>query len=565
VGPYRDGILVRCVDLRQVTVSPQSTGGERLYDMLDTAFDGFTVLGPVRDASGQIIDFTCDYVNQIGAKMTGRTLGDVIGQPLSEISAHSWESGLFDRYRRVAETGEPWRQELAYPELGQVWEIKIGRTGGGHVAVSFREITEQVDRQRQLADSAARATQAAARARSLESVTSALVAASTTTQVYTAIGSVLRPSAGGQCLALLLRHDQYLHLAYHAGYEPEVVARLYELPIEHAYPAAAVARTGQPCFLTSLAQFHAAQPDPESAIPPGSRQAWAFLPLTVAGDVLGALVVGYREPRDFDPDTRSMLTALAGLGAQALQRAMLFETSVSIAAELQHALLPSTLPQTPGLRHATRYLPWTRGAEVGGDWYDIIALRDGVVGVVIGDVAGHNTAAAAAMGQIRDALRAYAIAGQRPATVMDNTNHLIRALRLNTMATCCYLQLHVAEGTVTGVLAGHPPPILRDAHTTRLLRLPTHAPLGALNAVTYRESSFVLPPAATMVLYTDGLVEDRSHPLDRGLDELCAAVRSAPRLDPADLLDHILTSDVGPRPRRDDIAMLCLTREPVTG
>jgi serine phosphatase RsbU (regulator of sigma subunit) len=68
-----------------------------------------------------------------------------------------------------------------------------------------------------------------------------------------------------------------------------------------------------------------------------------------------------------------------------------------------------------------------------------------------------------------------------------------------------------------------------------------------------------------MVLYTDGLVEDRSHPLDRGLDELCAAVRSAPRLDPADLLDHILTSDVGPRPRRDDIAMLCLTREPVTG
>jgi hypothetical protein len=184
VGPYRDGIMVRCVDLRQVRVSPQSTAGARLYDMLDAAFDGFTVLRPVRDPHGEIVDFVCEYVNQLGAKMTGRSVEDVIGHLLSEISAHSWESGLFDRYRTVADSGEPWRQELTYPEIHQVWEIKIGRTSGGHVAVSFREVTEHVDRQRQLADSAARAEQAAARARSLESVTAALVAASTTAQVY---------------------------------------------------------------------------------------------------------------------------------------------------------------------------------------------------------------------------------------------------------------------------------------------------------------------------------------------------------------------------------------------
>ncbi|WP_204003652.1 SpoIIE family protein phosphatase [Micromonospora lutea] len=563
VGPYRDGIIVRCVDLRQVTVSPQSAGAVRLYDMLDTAFDGFTVFRPVREGSDEIVDFVCEFVNQVGAKLTGCSVEDVIGHRLSEISAHSWASGLFDRYRTVAETGEPWRQELTYPEIGQVWEIKVGRTSGGHVAVSFREITEQVDKQRQMAESAARAEQAAARARSLESVTAALVAASTTAQVYTAIGSVLRPSAGGQSLALLLRQDQSLRLAYHAAYEPEVVARLHDLPIEHPYPAATVAHTGEPRYLSSLAQFHAAQPDPETAVPPGSRQAWAFLPLTVAGEVLGALVVGYREPRDFDPDTRSTLTALAGLGAQALQRAMLFETSVSIASELQHALLPATLPQTAGLRHAARYLPWTRGAEVGGDWYDIIPISADRVAVVIGDVAGHNTAAAATMGQVRDALRAYAIAGQRPSMVMNNVNHLIRALRLNTMATCCYLQLDVAEGAVTGVLAGHPAPILRDARTTGLVRLSTHPALGVSDSVVYRENNFDLPPAATLVLYTDGLVEDRSHPLDRGLAELCAAVNDAPRLDPAEILDHILASDVGPWPRRDDIALLCLTRNPL--
>jgi GAF domain-containing protein/PAS domain-containing protein len=560
VGPYHDGIMVRCVDLRQVTVSPQSAAGERLYEILDTAFDGFTVLAPVRAGGEEITDFVCEYVNQLGAKLTGRNVEDVIGHPLSEISPDSWRSGLFDRYRTVAASGEPWRQELPYPEIGQVWEIKVGRTAGGHVVVSFREITEQVDRQRQLADSVERAEHAAARARSLESVTAALVAASTTAQVYAALGSVLRPSAGGQGLALLLRQEQSLQLAYHAGYEPEVVARLQELPMDHPYPATVAGRTGRAVYLTSLERFHAVQPDHHAAVPPGQRQAWAFLPLIAGGDVLGTLVVGYREPRDFDDDTRSTLTALAGLGAQALQRAMLFETSRSIASELQHALLPATLPDTPGLRHATRYLPWTRGAEVGGDWYDIIAIRDGVVGIVIGDVAGHDTTAAAAMGQIRDALRAYAVAGHRPSDVMNHTNHLIRALRLNTWATCCYLQVEVARGAVTGVLAGHPPPIVRDTDATGLMPLPTQAPLGVSDRVTYRETSLDLRPGATLVLYTDGLVEDRSHPLDRGMEELRVAVSTAPAGDPAATLDHILAGDVGPRPRRDDIALLCLTR-----
>jgi GAF domain-containing protein/PAS domain-containing protein len=561
VGPYRDGIMVRCVDLRQVTVSPQSEGGERLYDILDTAFDGFTVLAPVREPGAEITDFVCEYVNQLGAKLTGRHVEDVIGRRLSEISPDSWGNGLFDRYRTVAATGEPWRQELAFPEIDQVWEIKVGRTAGGHVVVSFREITEQVDRQRQLAESVQRAEHAAARARSLESVTAALVAASTTAQVYAALGSVLRPSAGGQGLALLLCQDQVLQLAYHAGYEPEVVARLRELPMDHPYPAVAAARTGNAVYLSSLAQFHAAQPDRPSAVPPGQRQAWAFLPLVAGGEVLGAVVVGYREPRDFDDDTRSTLTALAGLGAQAMQRAMLFETSRSIASELQHALLPATLPQIAGLRHSARYLPWTRGAEVGGDWYDIIAIRDGVVGIVIGDVAGHDTTAAAAMGQIRDALRAYAVAGHRPCEVMSYTNHLIRALRLNTWATCCYLQVEVARGVVTGVLAGHPAPIVRTEGATGLAPLPTQAPLGVSGRVTYRETSFVLAPQAMVVLYTDGLVEDRSHPLDQGIQELCAAVGTAPAGEPAAVLDHILTSDVGPRPRRDDIALLCLIRD----
>lgn len=560
VGPYGDGFIVRFVDLRQVTVAPQSAGGTRLYDILDAAFDGFTVLRPVLGADHEIVDFVCDYVNQIGAKLAGRSVEEVIGRRLSEISPRSWADGLFDRYRHVARTGQPWRQELTYPAVDQVWEVKMGRDGTGSVAVSFREITEQVNRHHELAASVARAEQSAARARALESATAALVAASTTDEVHAAIGSVLRPSAGGQGLALLLCEDDTLRLHYSAGYESDVVALLRTLPIDHPYPAAEVARTGRARYLTCLEQFEAAQTGVVEPVPPGSRQAWAFLPLAVAGKVLGTMVVGYRQPREFDDDTRATLTALAGLGAQALQRALLYENSLSVAAALQHALLPARLPTTPGMRSAARYLPWTSGVEVGGDWYDIITIHHGVVGVAVGDVAGHNTAAAAAMGQVRDALRAYALEGHQPATVMRLANQLIRDIRLDTIATCCYLELNIPDGTGIAVLAGHPPPILRDGDRVDLLSIPAQPPLGAIANPAYRNTTFTFPDEAVLLLYTDGLVEDHQHPIDLGLRQLCAALRAAPTSDPASVLDHILASEVGMRPRQDDIAVTCLIR-----
>ncbi|MEV6602196.1 SpoIIE family protein phosphatase [Actinoplanes sp. NPDC051346] len=560
IGPCGDGFAVRFVDLRKVTVAPQSDGGSRLYDMLDAAFDGFTLLRAVRDDRGEIINFVCEYVNQLGAKLAGRTAEDVIGALLSDVTPSSWTDGTFARYCTVAATGEPCRLQLAYPEVGQVWEINIGRAGAGFVAVSFREITELVDQQDELTRSVARAEQAAARAETLQKVTTALVAASTTAEVYAAIGSVLRPSAGGQGLALLLRHDNHLRVHYHAGYEPDVVERLSRLPLDHPYPATAVARTGRPQYLVSITEFEASQPA-ELRLPRGGRQAWAFLPLAAAGEVVGTLVVGYSEPRGFDAEERDMLTALAGLSAQALQRALLFETRTSIAAELQRALLPAGLPRIPGLRHAARYLPWTHGADVGGDWYDVIALSNGVVGVVIGDIAGHSAAAAATMGQVRNALRAYAAERHTPAGVLHHANQLMHDLRLDTIATCCYLELHLTEGTATAVLAGHPPPVLRTEGSATVLKLRRGIPLGVSRTAFYAETTFLLPPAANLVLYTDGLVEDHRHPIDQGLEELCAAVRTAPSRDPEEVLAHLLSSRVGPQPRTDDVAVLCLTND----
>jgi hypothetical protein len=187
-----------------------------------------------------------------------------------------------------------------------------------------------------------------------------------------------------------------------------------------------------------------------------------------------------------------------------------------------------------------------------------------VVGVVIGDVVGHSATAAAAMGQVRNALRAYAIERHSPTAIMQYTNQLLLDMQPETIATCCYIEMHLPEGTATGVLAGHPPPVLRTTDTTVTLALRPGPPLGVTAEATYLDTTFLLPPSATLLLYTDGLVEDRRHPIDQGLRELCEAMQDAPAHDPQLVLNHVLASDVGPHPRSDDVALMCLTIDPST-
>jgi serine phosphatase RsbU (regulator of sigma subunit)/PAS domain-containing protein len=554
--PFGDGFIARFVDLSKLTLGSQTEGGTRLYDALDAAFDGFVLLRAVREASGAIVDFTYEYINQIGAKLAGRTVEELIGSHLVDRPSGSVDAHLVERIRSVADTGDTWHDQIAAPGGAQVWELKAVRVDIETIAVSYRDITEQVDRQRQLEDGAEQARVAAERTSALQAVTAALAAASTPDEVYLAMGTVVRPSAGGHGVAVLLVERDRLVLRYHAGYEDHVVARLREVPMSHPYPATGVAATGQPRYLSTPAEFAAAQP--VDAISGGGRSAWAFLPLSTAGQVLGTLVIGYRRPREFDADERANLLAFSRTAAQALQRALLYQAQLSIAADLQRALLPADLPTIPGARHAVRYLPWTHGADVGGDWYDVIHIDADRAAIVIGDVAGHSAQAAATMGQLRSAVRAYAADGYQPADVMRRTNEHILRYEPHAMATCCYLELNLTDRTATAVLAGHPPPVLRAGGDARPLDVQPGPPLGIRHA-SYVHRTVPLPIGCSLVLYTDGLIEDRRYTVDRGLTELCAAVRSAPTSDPAGLVEHLLTADVGPHPRSDDVAILVLT------
>jgi PAS domain S-box-containing protein len=233
-----------------------------------------------------------------------------------------------------------------------------------------------------------------------------------------------------------------------------------------------------------------------------------------------------------------------------------------IAETLQRTFLPDLLPEIPGVMLASRYVAATTDVEVGGDWYDVLQLADGRVGVAIGDVAGHGLRAASAMGQLRMALRAYALEEDAPAPVLRRLHQLVQRLPLDEMATMVYLVFDPDSQTVTFTNAGHPPPLVIGADgSSTYLEEALAPPLGTpASPDVYEERTTELPPGATLLLFTDGLVERRGDSLRHGLERLREqATVAGPDLDT--LCDHLLDSLLG-REVSDDIAILALRPVP---
>ena len=195
-----------------------------------------------------------------------------------------------------------------------------------------------------------------------------------------------------------------------------------------------------------------------------------------------------------------------------------------VAQTLQRSLLPEALPEIPGFSLAARYQAGSSEARVGGDWYDVVPLSDGRVGVVIGDVAGHGIKAAARMGHLQSALRAYALGGDSPAVVLELMNRYVRELEPGAMATLVYALLEL-DGMVRISVAGHPPPLLLESESGsgRLVTGEQAPPLGVATYPGYEETVITLGPGSSLVLYTDGLIERPGRSLDEGLERLLAA------------------------------------------
>ncbi|MFF4258836.1 SpoIIE family protein phosphatase [Streptomyces sp. NPDC001663] len=282
----------------------------------------------------------------------------------------------------------------------------------------------------------------------------------------------------------------------------------------------------------------------------------AVLPLPARGQVAGVCLVGWDKPHEFVPDERSLLTATAALVGQALKRAHEHDAEQQLATMLQRSLLPRRLPELPGGTAVARYLPARRGLQVGGDWYDVIALSEDRVALVIGDVQGHSAGAATIMGQMRTAVRAYAVEGHPPDVVVSHANRLLVGMETDLFATCCYAELDLEEGNTLFVRAGHLAPLLRlPDGSTEEIEVEGGLPLGILQEAEFPMTAVALSPGTVLALVTDGLVEAVGLPVDEGMDLTRAALAAA---DPADLgrMADELLGDVGRR--EDDVALLLL-------
>ena len=285
-------------------------------------------------------------------------------------------------------------------------------------------------------------------------------------------------------------------------------------------------------------------------------EGWLAAPLVGrTGRTLGLIQVADKEEGDFTEADEVVLVQLAQLASVAIENAERYEQEHLIAETLQRSLLPNELTDAPGVETCARYQPGGAGSQVGGDWYDVVPMEDGRVALSVGDVMGRGPRAAAVMGQLRTAMRAYSVLGLPPTSLMVSLDRLLQDLHQSSIATVAHIVLDPASGRAEVVLAGHPPPLLvRPGERPEYLRCNPHAPLGALPNPVYTPTVVRVPPGSTLLLYTDGLVEERDAALDDGLARLQEAVDLF-RGDLAELCDGVLSKMIDGE-KGDDIALL---------
>ncbi|WP_329251825.1 SpoIIE family protein phosphatase [Streptomyces canus] len=392
----------------------------------------------------------------------------------------------------------------------------------------------------------------------------ALTEAVTARQVSAVVMRELLPAFGGRRLAIYLLQERHLYLEWETGFPKGFLSPFDGVDLGTHLPGVETLTTGRPLFFDSMEQLTATYPGIPLDATEGAR---AFLPLIASGRAVGSCILGFDRPRSFSTEERTVLTALAGLIAHAMEKAQRYESETALARGLQQALLPRRLAAHPQLETTGRYLPGTAGMEVGGDWYDVVESGDGLA-LVIGDVQGHGVQAAATMGQLRSAVRAFALGDRPPDEVMSSTNHLLIDLDPGLFASCCYIRLDPATGVARAARAGHPPPLLRSPDgRTRVLDLPGGVVLGVDPKARYPVTELQMEPGAILALYTDGLVERPGSDIDEGITALRVALAKAgaPAARPvgrflAGVADRLTATARHALDRPDDIALLLATR-----
>ncbi|MDI3097703.1 SpoIIE family protein phosphatase [Streptomyces sp. AN-3] len=301
--------------------------------------------------------------------------------------------------------------------------------------------------------------------------------------------------------------------------------------------------------------------DGDFTVPDGRRAILA--PLRGRRRVIGAaLFLRGPERVAFEADDLLVAAQLATHSALGIDKAVLYGREAYIADELQRTMLPENLPRCTGVRLASRYLPAAETARVGGDWYDAIPLPGSRVALVVGAVMGHSMTSAAIMGQLRTTAQTLAGLDLPPQEVLHHLDEQAQRLGTDRMATCLYAVYDPVSHRITVANAGHPPPVLLHlGGHAEVLRVPAGAPIG-VGGVDFEAVELDAPAGATLLLYTDGLVESRLRDVWTGIEQLRERLAVTAQLTGPDhpppleaLCDEVLDM-LGPGDRDDDIALL---------
>ncbi|MEE6257437.1 PP2C family protein-serine/threonine phosphatase [Plantactinospora sonchi] len=354
-------------------------------------------------------------------------------------------------------------------------------------------------------------------------------------------------SADTAAILMLDEHAQQLVISATKGIEEEV-RQGYRIPLDHGL-AGRVAQQRQPVM--------SEQVDPAEVPTPVLRdkgvRSMLGVPMLAGSDLVGVLHVGTLSPRRFTPDDVSLLRLVADRVSLASQ-ARVGNIDRTAALALQRSLLPTRLPEVAGVDIAARYVPGHH-TGIGGDWYDVFLLPSKWLGIVIGDVSGHGLRAAVVMGRLRSALRAYALECNDPADALTRLDQKIQHFEAGNLATVLYAMVSPTRDEIHISLAGHLPPMLAEpGGTVHPLNLPVDLPLGIGRPRPRCTTVVNFPQDATMVCYTDGLIERRNELIDVGFDRLRAAISPGT----AEAVCATIMTRLGIEQPADDVALLAL-------
>ncbi|SDO61051.1 GAF domain-containing protein [Klenkia soli] len=432
-------------------------------------------------------------------------------------------------------------------------------------ALGLRRVGDEATRSRAAAETATTQAQV------LLALSEALADTETAVDIACAVSDVAARTLGASYCFLGLvdptrRRLEFVPVPGHPGLEDP---QWDWVPVGDAHPAGNAAVTGRATWFpdaAALMERHPTTWDPATG--PVAYEATAHLPLSHAGEVVGVLSLVFDTPRSWTAAARDEKLALARYTAQALNRAQLLAERRTAAQTLQLAML-TRLPEPDHLQLAGRYVPSSDVDQVGGDWYDAFLSPDGATCLVIGDVTGHDTAAAAVMGQVRSILRGYGVdRDEDPSRTVARLDHAMGALAIDTYATLVLGRIEQpAPAAASGMRrlrwtnAGHPPPLLLHPDgRVEVLDRPPHLLVGLHPDAPRVDHTVDIPPGATVVLYTDGLVERRGVDLDTAVDHLAQRLAALAPLPLEDLLDELL-AELSPG-ADDDIAILAARFHP---